>query len=642
MTVRASLYFGFLSAFLSAIGCDRPTESAVDSPVKEKAALRKFWDLHDRAHGLYAAGDFAQAEGIYRQVLRLDPRHPASLYNLAYIQFRLGRGEESLALLKTLLEVDPHETKALLLEAIVLSTPRPGSPFDPKRAMAILERALKLNSEESGPFLLQGRAALLAGDSAKAAERLDLAIRSNPLASEAMNLLGVLALRRGDPNDASKHFERALKAAQGAPPAAGLPGEGDTVRGGVGYHRLQALQARWLQSLSLPLEQVPTLETPARPLPCSMARSGRAIAAGDFDADGDADLAVGSLTGPVQVFSFVDGKLEAAASLDVAGISFLAAGDLDGRPPDDLYALRGSGFTLEEPLLLFARKEFRFEAFSAPGGKRRSLAAAVLKTDRGPEVVEVGPAEGSLGAVRVLRLDGGTWKLSLVDGVPGTTCALDVVALPGPRGAQDAPDVAVSFAHHPPCLLRRGSDGLRTVLPAEGLEGLGVVEALAAVALDGDAWVDLAGIASSDVSESLSFLAEGKGNKPPVRLLVRKEKDRFEPAGLALPVFASTASALKAGDIDGDGKDDLLVLGGGPEPWRIEPWWALLRRGEGFVLMRGSYPSGTVSASGAVFHSVGGSGGFGLVIAGGGLLPLDQGKVFALQIAPAAGEGVHR
>ncbi len=127
-----------------------------------------------------------------------------------------------------------------------------------------------------------------------------------------------------------------------------------------------------------------------------------------------------------------------------------------------------------------------------------------------------------------------------------------------------------------------------------------------------------------------------------MRLLRRVGNDRFEPSSLALPAFASTASALEAGDIDGDGKDDLLVLAGGPEPWRIEPWWALLRRGDGFVLRRGCYPSGTFSASGAVFHPAGRSGGPTVILAGGGLLASDLGAVFTLHPATAVGASADR
>jgi hypothetical protein len=75
-----------------------------------------------------------------------------------------------------------------------------------------------------------------------------------------------------------------------------------------------------------------------------------------------------------------------------------------------------------------------------------------------------------------------------------------------------------------------------------------------------------------------------------------------------------------------------VALGGGPEPWRLEPWWALLRRGDGFVLRCGEYPSGTFSAAAALTLAGGGGTERRLALAGGGLLPLDRGAVFILDL----------
>ncbi len=77
-----------------------------------------------------------------------------------------------MALLDRLCEVDPGATKANLLKAMVIADAYPGAPFDLAAAAEAAKLALAMNLEDSGPALVEGCIALMAGD----LERARLAI----------------------------------------------------------------------------------------------------------------------------------------------------------------------------------------------------------------------------------------------------------------------------------------------------------------------------------------------------------------------------------------------------------------------------------------------------------------------------------
>jgi len=94
--------------------------------------------------------------------------------------------------------------------------------------------AVERNPEESGTHLGLGRALLLAGRPAEAAERLALAARMNPRDPESRSLLGVLELGAGRGEAAAGLFREAIVAARGRGAGVlqgGVPGEGDTAAG---------------------------------------------------------------------------------------------------------------------------------------------------------------------------------------------------------------------------------------------------------------------------------------------------------------------------------------------------------------------------------------------------------------------------
>lgn len=627
------------------------------------AELRRFWDVHDRARDLYASRDYPAARAAFREALELNPSHRATLYNLAHVEFVLRRHAEALDLLRTLASLDPHETKARLLAAAIRLDPSPWAPFDLAEARALLAEALEINREESGPYLLEGKAALLAGDLAVAAERLETALRWNPRFADALNLLGVIALWRGDLARASDLLSRAAEAARGAPPAAGLPGEGDTAEGGAGSHRFQLLLATWLRSVAIgpvpsgPVELRSIEALPATALPLGTAtsaapRSGRALAALDLDGDGVQDLAVGSLAGPIALFLSRDGRLEPAGAVELEGAHLLVPCDLDRDGRTDIYAVLGSDVAAGEARLLLNDGGGRLRVGSGPRGARRTLAAAAVDTavdaDGATEILEVGLASEGAGPVRRVRLLDGRWSVDDVAGVARAECALSIAVLPGavppdPRGVpggsvlagsglvpggrgQSSPRAVVALAHAPPVLIVRGAEGWSVSPGSTGLEAAGIVERIVATDLDGDGRAEIVVARAAPAAESLAWLCEGRASGSPLAAFREVAPGRFERSSIVFPDFSAGLTDLVAGDVDGDGRADLVLLCGGPEPWRLEPWWVLLAGPNGFALRRGPPLPRTPSAVAAAILGVRGPGPR-LVVAGGGLLPWAVGDV---------------
>ena len=55
----------------------------------------------------YKFGQLLEAENCYGAVVREQPRHPDSNYNLGVLSFKFGKFEEGLAFFKTALQVNP-------------------------------------------------------------------------------------------------------------------------------------------------------------------------------------------------------------------------------------------------------------------------------------------------------------------------------------------------------------------------------------------------------------------------------------------------------------------------------------------------------------------------------------------------------
>jgi len=95
------------------------------------------------------------------------------------------------------------------------------------------------------------------------------------------------------------------------------------------------------------------------------------------------------------------------------------------------------------------------------------------------------------------------------------------------------------------------------------------------------------------------------------------------PRTCAGPPPGTTATA--EADVDGDGRVDLIAACGGDDPAAPLPWWVLLRRAGGYVPLRGGLPHPGFRVAAVAAADLDGDGRAEIVLKGGGFLPGDTG-----------------
>jgi tetratricopeptide (TPR) repeat protein len=223
----------------------RRVRSGTRIVVKEVDA-RTLGPRMDEARDRITAGELDAARETLRDVLRLDPAHPASLYLLA----QLAPPSEGLALCGRLIPLEPMAPRGRLLRAKILSDPLQPGLLDLDRALADIKEARRLNRDETGGALEEGRILFLKGDIPAAVAILERVSR-NPRAAA---LAALCHFRLGDAERARK-----LLGAREREAPENVSEEGDTATHKMGdRHPLARLlelgrSSRW-ELIGLPLE----------------------------------------------------------------------------------------------------------------------------------------------------------------------------------------------------------------------------------------------------------------------------------------------------------------------------------------------------------------------------------------------------
>ena len=202
----------FLLAGFAAVTLWRRADPEVDqsgSPASaERERIRRFWVLHNEANALRAQGEYEKAIPLYRECLKLDPRHEDSLYNLGTSHKELGDYAEAVAAFERLIEVNPHSNRGHAELGNTLSTPAPGAVVDFDRARAAFERSVEINREQAGPFLQLGRLELNRGDLPAAREQFRVAAGFQ--SPEGHFLLGYTLFLEKKYAEAARSFRKVL------------------------------------------------------------------------------------------------------------------------------------------------------------------------------------------------------------------------------------------------------------------------------------------------------------------------------------------------------------------------------------------------------------------------------------------------
>ena len=176
-------------------------ERSSSKPPRALSAVAKV----EKAVALHQRGDSAEAERLYRAVLKSDRRHFAALHGLGVICAQKGKFEESLALFYQALEQDPNSAAAHNNLGTVLQ-------WCNRQAEAIghYEQALALKPDYA-------EACNNLGNALRGFERHDEAMASyrkaldlNPDYAEAHYNLGKALQELGQPDEAVASYERAV------------------------------------------------------------------------------------------------------------------------------------------------------------------------------------------------------------------------------------------------------------------------------------------------------------------------------------------------------------------------------------------------------------------------------------------------
>ncbi len=170
-------------------------------PLSRAEILRQSFDLAVKSHD---AGDFGEAEKLYRAIVAAEPRHADALHGLGVLAHQVGRGDLAENFMRQAMALRGDPTFFNNLGLVLLSLDRPNE------AMAAVFRALELRADYPEAFNALGAIQKKLGvrDEAIASYRRALALKEN-YADAAANL-GSMLMENGDLDAATPCFEKAL------------------------------------------------------------------------------------------------------------------------------------------------------------------------------------------------------------------------------------------------------------------------------------------------------------------------------------------------------------------------------------------------------------------------------------------------
>jgi tetratricopeptide (TPR) repeat protein len=199
--------------------------------IEDRARMGRFWATYRRATDFRIAGQSAEAAAAYAEALALNPGHQDALYYVGNMDFELGDFVGAERAWRRLVEVDPSNARGHSQLGMLYSCVGEPALLDLARATEEFQRALEINQEETGPLLHLGEVALVQGDLERARAYFDAVVGSNYSSVAAHVYMAYLAWKTGAADQAAALLAAAVDHARAAPPAAGVPGEGDTRTG---------------------------------------------------------------------------------------------------------------------------------------------------------------------------------------------------------------------------------------------------------------------------------------------------------------------------------------------------------------------------------------------------------------------------
>jgi cytochrome c-type biogenesis protein CcmH/NrfG len=148
-------------------------------------------------HALKVERNCTKAIPLFREALTYDASHEDGRYYLGHCLAAQGDIDGALALYEQMTRDNPQSHRGFArwgtLRAI---TSRSGADLD--LAERALDKAYRLNPEETGALLSLGEVALMRGERAAAQQRLAAACQTNPRATGGFFLLGYVTWKQGN------------------------------------------------------------------------------------------------------------------------------------------------------------------------------------------------------------------------------------------------------------------------------------------------------------------------------------------------------------------------------------------------------------------------------------------------------------
>jgi tetratricopeptide (TPR) repeat protein len=172
--------------------------SAGGATALDRAQLTRFWEKQRAAmDAIKRERDYAKAARLFREALAIDPTHEDARYYLANCLAEQNDVAGAAAELDALIRLNAQSHRALQRKGeLIAANARSRAQLEVARDP--IEKALRLNSEETGALLLLGEVELGLGNMDRAERAFAHACQANPRAATAWFLRGYIAWKRRD------------------------------------------------------------------------------------------------------------------------------------------------------------------------------------------------------------------------------------------------------------------------------------------------------------------------------------------------------------------------------------------------------------------------------------------------------------
>ncbi|MBX2861319.1 MAG: tetratricopeptide repeat protein [Vampirovibrio sp.] len=161
----------------------------------------------EQAYTHHRAGQYQDAENLYRQVLQQDPNQPDALHMMGVLAYQLGQATQAIQLIQQALQFAPNHPEPWMNLGNAYQT---AGQLD--EAIEAYQKALKLSKENLNVLVNLAEAQYKKEAYEAAAGSLQKALRMNRNHPEALNSLGNVLKAQGNIDEAIRRYEKALAA----------------------------------------------------------------------------------------------------------------------------------------------------------------------------------------------------------------------------------------------------------------------------------------------------------------------------------------------------------------------------------------------------------------------------------------------